>query len=122
MTTRAIHDCPVAACTRMVPSVDLLMCAQCWRRVPAELQAAVWHAWNRGLPPDLGALLDAQQAAIAAVDASDAARAARRAARGSAPESGVVRDAAGAIVRGPSLPCGCPLDSGCDGRHLWGTP
>jgi len=85
MTTSAIHDCPVAACTRTVPSVDLLMCAPCWRRVPAERQAAVWHAWNRGLPPDLGALIMAQDAAIAAVDESDRARAARRAARGSAP-------------------------------------
>jgi hypothetical protein len=30
---------------------------------------------------------------------------------------GVQRDAAGVITRGPSLPCGCPLDAGCDGYH-----
>ena len=37
---------------------------------------------------------------------------------GDAPsESGIVRDASGAILRGPCLPCGCPLDSGCDSRH-----
>ncbi|HZW73802.1 MAG TPA: hypothetical protein VFF43_09660 [Caldimonas sp.] len=82
-TTTAIHDCPVKLCERSVPRVDLLMCAQCWRRVPADLQAAVWRAWNNGLPPDFGALIMAQDAAIRAVDESDAARAARRAARGS---------------------------------------
>jgi hypothetical protein len=27
------------------------------------------------------------------------------------------RDTAGIIIRGPSLPCGCPLDSGCDSQH-----
>jgi hypothetical protein len=32
-------------------------------------------------------------------------------------ESGVIRDTAGAILRGPSLPCGCPLDADCNGRH-----
>jgi hypothetical protein len=32
-------------------------------------------------------------------------------------QSGVVRDTDGTILRGPSLPCGCPLDSGCDGFH-----
>jgi hypothetical protein len=32
------------------------------------------------------------------------------------PES-VERDTAGWITRGPSLPCGCPLDSGCDSYH-----
>jgi hypothetical protein len=30
---------------------------------------------------------------------------------------GVERDAAGMILRGPCLPCGCPLDSGCGGWH-----
>jgi hypothetical protein len=29
----------------------------------------------------------------------------------------VVRDTDGTILHGPSLPCGCPLDSGCDGWH-----
>jgi hypothetical protein len=33
------------------------------------------------------------------------------------PVEEVERDASGAIVRGPSLVCGCPLDSGCDGQH-----
>jgi hypothetical protein len=32
-------------------------------------------------------------------------------------ESGVVRDTDGRILRGPSLPCGCPLDAGCSGYH-----
>jgi len=32
-------------------------------------------------------------------------------------EGGVVRDTDGTIMRGPSLPCGCPLDSGCTGYH-----
>ena len=31
--------------------------------------------------------------------------------------SGVVRDAGGTILRGPSLPCGCPLDADCTGYH-----
>jgi hypothetical protein len=29
----------------------------------------------------------------------------------------VERDTDGTALRGPSLPCGCPLDSGCDGQH-----
>lgn len=33
------------------------------------------------------------------------------------PRPGVQRDTDGTILRGPSLPCGCPLDAGCDGRH-----
>ncbi len=32
-------------------------------------------------------------------------------------EGGVRRDAAGVITHGPSLPCGCPLDADCTGRH-----
>jgi hypothetical protein len=32
-------------------------------------------------------------------------------------DSGVIRDTDGTILRGPCLPCGCPLDAGCDGRH-----
>lgn len=32
-------------------------------------------------------------------------------------ESGVVRDTDGRILRGPSLPCGCPLDADCNGYH-----
>ncbi len=31
--------------------------------------------------------------------------------------SGAEREPAGTILRGPCLPCGCPLDSGCDGWH-----
>lgn len=34
-----------------------------------------------------------------------------------APPDPVTRDTDGTILRGPSLPCGCPLDSGCDGHH-----
>jgi hypothetical protein len=33
------------------------------------------------------------------------------------PSLGVHRDASGAILRGPSLPCGCPLDADCTGHH-----
>lgn len=33
------------------------------------------------------------------------------------PPAKVVRDTDGSVLRGPSLLCGCPLDSGCDGRH-----
>lgn len=29
----------------------------------------------------------------------------------------VTRDTDGTALRGPTLPCGCPLDSGCDGQH-----
>jgi hypothetical protein len=32
-------------------------------------------------------------------------------------ESETVRDTSGRILRGLSLPCGCPLDSGCDSQH-----
>jgi len=32
-------------------------------------------------------------------------------------ESGVQRDTDGTILRGPSLPCGCPLDADCTGYH-----
>ena len=32
-------------------------------------------------------------------------------------ETGVVRDTSGAILRGPSLLCGCPLDADCNGWH-----
>jgi hypothetical protein len=30
---------------------------------------------------------------------------------------GVLRDTDGTILRGPSLLCGCPLDSDCTGYH-----
>lgn len=33
------------------------------------------------------------------------------------PQYGVKRDTDGRILRGPSLPCGCPLDADCDGNH-----
>ena len=29
----------------------------------------------------------------------------------------ITRDTAGVITHGPCLPCGCPLDADCDGRH-----
>jgi len=37
--------------------------------------------------------------------------------RHAVPAEGVVRDTDGTILRGPSLVCGCPLDSGCTGYH-----
>lgn len=33
------------------------------------------------------------------------------------PAADTVRDTDGTVLRGPSLPCGCPLDSGCTGYH-----
>lgn len=33
------------------------------------------------------------------------------------PDTDVIRDIDGSILRGPSLPCGCPLDADCDGYH-----
>ena len=33
------------------------------------------------------------------------------------PSETVVRDTDGTILHGPSLMCGCPLDSGCDRWH-----
>lgn len=36
---------------------------------------------------------------------------------GDRPAADAVRDTDGTILRGPSLPCGCPLDSGCTGYH-----
>ncbi len=36
--------------------------------------------------------------------------------------SGVEREPAGTIFRGPGLPRGCPLDSGCDGWHAGRQP
>jgi hypothetical protein len=33
------------------------------------------------------------------------------------PDEIVARDTDGTILRGPALPCGCPLDADCDGRH-----
>jgi len=37
--------------------------------------------------------------------------------RHAAPAEGVQRDTDGTILRGPSLVCGCPTDSGCTGYH-----
>lgn len=38
--------------------------------------------------------------------------------RDSHPQAGwVTRDTGGTILRGPSLPCGCPLDADCTGYH-----
>jgi hypothetical protein len=34
------------------------------------------------------------------------------------PQYGTQRDTDGTILRGPCLPCGCPLDSGCDSQHI----
>jgi hypothetical protein len=42
----------------------------------------------------------------------------RRERKAPAPETGIIRDTDGTILRGPSRPCGCPLDSGCDGFHI----
>jgi hypothetical protein len=39
--------CPVPGCRNERYSIQRLMCAPCWRRVPKHLQQAVNRAWSR---------------------------------------------------------------------------
>lgn len=39
--------CPVAGCKNHVMSSSLLMCRDCWRKVPISIRRAVNDAWDR---------------------------------------------------------------------------
>lgn len=58
------HKCPVQGCPIAVPP-KYLMCREHWRRVPPDLQGAVWQAYHRN---DLKALREAQRRATDAVN------------------------------------------------------
>jgi hypothetical protein len=68
------HECAIDDC-HVLLSLEMLMCPQHWRKVPAELKTDVWRtyrAWQRAVHLDdllsaLGALRKAQAAAVAAV-------------------------------------------------------
>lgn len=67
------HDCPADTCDEQVPP-DKLLCWSDWRRVPLELQRALYGAWRRGQ----GAGTPEYAAAMrACVDAANAKRARR---------------------------------------------
>jgi hypothetical protein len=72
-TGEPMHDCPGPRCTRRVPD-RLLMCGPHWRLVPADLQRAVYAAYNHGRGVGSMELLTAQTAAIAAVNRSESPR------------------------------------------------
>jgi hypothetical protein len=63
------HTCHAIACKLPVPP-ERLMCLRHWRRVPKELQRAVWRTYRVGQCDDLSpssAYCDAGQAAVRAV-------------------------------------------------------
>lgn len=65
------HTCHARGCTVEVPP-EMLMCIDHWRKVPRNLQLAVWKTYRRGQEVDKSpspAYLAAAQAAIAAVAA-----------------------------------------------------
>lgn len=66
------HTCAATACQRLIP-VNLLMCMDHWRRVPAPLQREVWRTFRRQdqvpAPEFLAARRDYLAAVQAAVDA-----------------------------------------------------
>lgn len=61
------HQCPRNGCTRTVGDT-YLMCGPDWRRVPPELQRAVYAAYKRGAGLGSDELLAAQDAAIRAAN------------------------------------------------------
>jgi hypothetical protein len=61
------HQCPRNGCTRTVGDA-YLMCDPHWRRVPPELQRAVYAAYKRGAGLGSAELLAAQVAAVSAAN------------------------------------------------------
>lgn len=98
----ATHECPITACTTRVPH-EHLMCPPHWRKVPRDLQHAVYAAYRRD---DLIAHADACTEAIAAVERTNG-----WAMRGDTPTNGTTssreRFGAGVCATGMCIePCG----------------
>jgi hypothetical protein len=74
MTAReGYHVCPADGCEQQVPD-EKLLCWTDWRRVPADLQQALYAAYARGRGAGTG---EHRQAVVACVTAANAKRARR---------------------------------------------
>lgn len=74
MTGKMTHECAAEGC-HVRTSMRMLMCLACWRRVPVELQSAVWKAYRKLDSSGRAQLTPAYTKAV--VDAIDAVRVAR---------------------------------------------
>jgi len=63
-------DCPVNGCTAQ-HSIEHVMCARCWRKVPRDAARRVYRAWGdrRRFPGDQRRIEEHEQAKAAAIAA-----------------------------------------------------